>query len=550
MTGEETVTLEYDLYSLPTAQHKAGLAGLIMLIDSMEKRKVEPRPEVVKLTSSGVKVSFTMDSMQAMFDDFYDALMIEVASKNKWSGQKEKRVEEVTVTAGEGSQKVEKVYIYDLFQPKGRYLTAYYPDNGEGPWIKLWRDMLWSTLRGIPKTRNPYQERLDGSNVSLAGKTFDLLKKSEKARLKGEVLTGSISSALFIGAQDTNAEKVPFVGSIEQNLLLHFWTTAALFYVPRVLKRDGKRENVGYVIVIPEPIDLKGFLQDVSKFLGALKNETSGFRPEASLIDIPEEGGLEYLYHMSLHRVRESDFSFSIAAVEFYHLQKQGNNIKVLGSERIFSDRAVIDDYSKLRSSNSNPLYKTMRISNLLAGRPWYAGAETLFNTWPRDIFIRKPDDPPKYIFPFGGDVFKKFKAIEDELKSEGGNLMAEQTDDKLAHHVYRLIRAYVNYKSESKSGINYDGFKHNKDEQGRVVYPRDYVEARSRLCIEAFLAMRGRREQNFVEYFTGTICSVPQWLPEEEYLAVSRALINDWEKVKTLSMLALSAHSYTGKAS
>ncbi len=548
MTSEKTITLEYDLHSLPTAQHKAGLAGLIMMIDSMVKRKIEPRPEVAELTSSGAKVSFTRDSMQSMFDDFYDALLLEVSRKNKWSGQKEKRVEEVTVQTEDGAIKTQKTYIYDLFQPRGKYLTVYYPDDGEGPWIKLWRDMLWSTMRGIPKTRTPYQERLDDKHVSLAGKTFDSLKKSEKARLDGRVLTESISSALFIGAQDTNAEKVPFVGAIEQNLLLHFWTIAALYYVPRLLKRDGKLENVGYVIVIPEPVDLQYFLKDISKFLGALKSDISGYRPEASLIDVSVEGGLEYLYHMSLHRVRESDLSFSIASVEFYHLQKQGNNIKVLGNERIVSDRAVLEEYADLRSRRSNPLYKSMRIVNLLAGRPWYAGADELFNTWPRDIFIKKPDDPPKYIFSFGGDVFKKFKAIEDELKTKGGNNLTEQTDDKLAQQVYRLIKSYVNYKSEAKSGIRYDDFKHNKDEQGRVVYPRDYVEAKSRLCTEAFLAMRGRREHNFVEYFTGTICSVPQWLPEDDYLAVSRALINDWEKVKTLSMIALSAHSYTGK--
>jgi len=37
----------------------------------------------------------------------------------------------------------------------------------------------------------------------------------------------------------------------------------------------------------------------------------------------------------------------------------------------------------------------------------------------------------------------------------------------------------------------------------------------------------------------------VPQFLPEAEYLAVARALTTDWETVKTLAMLALSATSY-----
>ena len=76
-------------------------------------------------------------------------------------------------------------------------------------------------------------------------------------------------------------------------------------------------------------------------------------------------------------------------------------------------------------------------------------------------------------------------------------------------------------------------------------MYPQEYREAREKVCSDAFLAMRGRRDQEFVEYFTGTICSVPQYLSQEEYIAVARALMTDWERIKILSMLALSAHSY-----
>jgi hypothetical protein len=36
--------------------------------------------------------------------------------------------------------------------------------------------------------------------------------------------------------------------------------------------------------------------------------------------------------------------------------------------------------------------------------------------------------------------------------------------------------------------------------------------------------------------------------LPEEDYLLVSKTLMEDWEKLKTLSMLAISACSYTSK--
>ena len=107
------------------------------------------------------------------------------------------------------------------------------------------------------------------------------------------------------------------------------------------------------------------------------------------------------------------------------------------------------------------------------------------------------------------------------------------------------LIQSYVNCKTEEKSGKKFKDFRNNKDEKKRIVYPMEYREAREKVCNDAFLAMRGRRDQDFVEYFTGTICSVPQYMAEEDFLRVATALMDDWERIKILSMLALSAHSY-----
>ena len=39
------ITLEYDLYELPTAQHKAGLAGLLLMIESMKMQIPVGSPE-------------------------------------------------------------------------------------------------------------------------------------------------------------------------------------------------------------------------------------------------------------------------------------------------------------------------------------------------------------------------------------------------------------------------------------------------------------------------------------------------------------------------
>lgn len=360
-----------------------------------------------------------------------------------------------------------------------------------------------------------------------------------------------IASSLLVGAQDVNAERVPFQGEPQDNLLLHFWPVASQVYAPRRFTIKGELEDAGYVLVIPEPSDLDTFVREAADLLRSLDTTVSGYRPRDALIDVPAEGGLEYLYHLTRRRIEQSAVAPCLAAVEIYHLEKRGNDIRTLAAERVLPDQRILRGYDALRGQCRNPIIKSVRIRNLLAGRPWHEGMASVFGQYPWAFFVAHSEKTPRRVPFFGYDVRRKFDAIEAELGSgKGDNPMNdEERDDLLAQRVYRLIRAYVNQKTESKSGLKFEEFRDDKDDKGKTQYPREYREAREKVCSDAFLAMRGRRDSDFIAYFTGTICSVPQWLPEEDYLAVSVSLLADPEKVKTLSMLALSACSYLGKA-
>jgi len=114
-------------------------------------------------------------------------------------------------------------------------------------------------------------------------------------------------------------------------------------------------------------------------------------------------------------------------------------------------------------------------------------------------------------------------------------------TPDELALRVHSMIRGYVSYKTERRCGKSYADFKASsyKDDQ--------YINANNKVCMDAFLAIRGRKDhREFIDYFTGTICSVPQFLGKEQYQNLSVALLDpaQWESLKSLSMLALSALS------
>jgi CRISPR-associated protein Cmx8 len=85
------------------------------------------------------------------------------------------------------------------------------------------------------------------------------------------------------------------------------------------------------------------------------------------------------------------------------------------------------------------------------------------------------------------------------------------------------MIHAYVRVKAEAKSG-----------RQQNYADP-EYRDCLLRVCEDVFLRFRASKSQeDFVSYFTATICSVPQYLPEEDYQVVAG----------TLAMLALSAES------
>lgn len=553
--------LTYDLFSLPTAQHKAGLAGLLLLIDSLRGRRIEPIPYVEELTSTGARIAFNLGELQTLFDDLFDAVLVEVPSRKKRKQKNEsgqtvemepKRVEQKEEDV-DGKKRLTPVYIYEELRPKGAFLQYYYPD-GDALLLKLWRDMVWSTLRGVPLTRLVYAKRADGAHSPAALEFWTSLEKSLEKQRRGIILTESLSSSLLIGAEDANAERVSFQGPAADKFLLHMWPVVSLIHVPRKWSldkaKDGSlgvsRKEAGFVLSIPEPADLSQFREDARIVLRRLDPEPSGFRPRSALIDVHEEAGLEYLYHFANRATKgQGDYTLSLCALELFHLQKQGNRIRQLAVERVLPQKNVLRDYELVRKKYWNPLFKAVILRNLLDGKPWYYHFDLPLHQHRFDLFLPRQGRAVQRMIFFGQDVRRMFESIKVQLErdTKGGIMDEQNQDNRLSMRVYRMVQTYVNLRTEEKSGRKFKDF--SKDSKGHILYPPEYREAREKVCTDAFLAMRGRRDQEFIGYFTGTICSVPQYLNQEEYTAVAGALMTDWERIKTLSMLALSAHSY-----
>jgi len=385
--AEATVTLKYDLYSLPTAQHKAGLAGLCVLIETLKQRKITPLPVVDWDDEGSVTVLLTKETLATLFNDLYDAGWDEVASKQKRKDknkveikplrdEKRKEVDQKT-----GKEKDVTYYIYEDVVPKAAFLETL---GAPEVWLKLWRDSIWRTLRGVPLTRTPYNERAEGKPVNELEKVWKGLLKLAKTPFA----VGEVASSLFVGAQAVNAEKVPFVGRIDENFLLHFWQIVMRVFVPETIKVDGKREFVGYVLAIPEVCDLEGFVEEFCSMTAQLKHELAGYRPVESVISVPQEGALEYIAALVRSKAHAGAIAYNIASVEIYHLNKQGNNIVTLVSGRLPVDDLIRKSYEVIRGQYRHPLFRMQMIRNLLDGRDWYSGFDRLMSPHDREWFI------------------------------------------------------------------------------------------------------------------------------------------------------------------
>jgi CRISPR-associated protein Cmx8 len=135
---------------------------------------------------------------------------------------------------------------------------------------------------------------------------------------------------------------------------------------------------------------------------------------------------------------------------------------------------------------------------------------------------------------------------------------------DRLKHLsviIRRLIDRYVEGRAEVKTGKKAKTFPKKpipgKGDRLYTVYPSDFREAQQRVCSDAFLSMRSRHDQDFIDFFASSVCSVAQFLPPDQYEFLIQTLMTkpdadplarkvlSWEDVKAVAMIAVSACSY-----
>lgn len=537
----EILTLEYNLAELPSSQHRAGLAGLVLMVRWL---KNEPEKkgvcELTRIDETSAALQIDREGLQFLFDKVYAASNEEVERDKVIKNSRTKEVIQPKKTIkkqvlNEKTQKYEEkdFHIYDVVIPQGAFLVDY--DKSEnGIWIKLWRDLIWGILCSRDRQRIPYKKRANKEDDANISKLWTYLNKTPNKEM-------GLSSSLFVGAEGSNAEDVSFNDIAKNHFLLNFWVFITQVYAPKEWKYDRKTksekaEDVGFSLVVPDVADLEAFCEEMTDILKSRNNKLSGYRPKESVIDVVAEGGLDLMNKLNQRLKMKTHLQVSdlLLGVDVIHLHKPKNSksVKILEKTRIDPIRPMIDEYARVKERFNNRIFRNQRMLNVLNEKDWYYGFESLLSKTDSEQTIGNSF--------FRSDVRKAFEDIGVTNKSRGENNMDANSQEPIPKTieeiVYRLVGTYISAKLKSKYQLEWsEGYKGTPKEV-------EYNEKKGKVAREAFLAIRSRTESDFIDYFASTLCAFPQFLNEKGYATLAENLHSETDKVRTLTMLALSA--------
>lgn len=519
----------WSLAELPSAQHKAGLAGLAICVQYLQRKPDRKGVcEIVSLDAAGLTLRVDRDGMQALFDDVYAAALREKdypkPFKNKKTGAEKPpiRTIERTVVDKKGRESTKTYYVYGQVEPAGGIVDEWDCAQTETDklWLKLWRDFVWTVLRSRDKQRGPYKLRADKKPATDGLEALEALTEKRDECIP-------LPSTYYLGAQEITAENVAFLDRSRLQLLLHFWPFAVPIYVPRMLDREGKPKWVGYAVVVPDVVDLQRFVEDWDKLARERRSEPSGYVPRDAVVDLPAEAGLDLgrrAFQLIAKREGVAPTAPWLTAAEVFHIEKDDNNVRMRSIARVDLERARVDEYARVRDRYRSVEFRRRRIANVLEGEPWWRAYGRVCAITPEDLTIKDSK--------FRHDCRLAFTEVEMTQNDE---------EPTLEHRVYRMIRSFVTQRLVMKHG-------HDWTWERVKGTPREneYNDKKAKIARDAFLAVRSRTGADFIGYFMSTICSVPQHLGETGFIEVARALHDEKqiEHVRSLTLLALSANS------
>lgn len=480
----DLLEIEYRLADLPSAQHRAGLVGLVLMAGWIKQEYVCRGICDIEMTERGVMLYLDQLGLSELFNGLYAASREEQERLQPMRNQRTREIipplrEEVREEGPEaeadprrGAGRRTKIYVYESIVPQGAFLAELDPSGDEerGLWIRLWREVVWSILRSVPATRKPYEARANDERVTDYELVWNDLRRGWEHAVQ-------LPGTYFLGAQSLTAEKIPFRDRARHQFLLNFWPLVAQIYVPVVYDSANNLNLRGFVIAIPDVTSVDHFCRFFSSMLLARSTEPfrpRQFRPAGAIVDLVEEAGLDLLRRLREAAGRDQPpvaVEQILDGVELFHLEREGNSVRQIHFSRLEPDEDLLDRYCWIRSTFLNPLLRRQQLVSLLTGRGGSAASVAGYE----QLLARRPVSQTFMSGAFRRDVaaiFASNQAVRRPQVGEAGERVAG-----LVHHA--VASALRRELGESP--------------------PRQLVVRRAR---SSFLAIRARYGQDFIDFF------------------------------------------------
>jgi CRISPR-associated protein Cmx8 len=537
--GPASVRLEYELLGLPTAQHRAGLAGLVLQIRSMPPEKA---PVIEHVGPHSLSVVFTKQTMIDLLDDLYDTTTVRFVSDKILKDSEGRprppidRFQEQIEDKKTAKRKEVTKYVYERNdEPKCGLLSRRVV--ADHPLLRLVRDQVKSVIRTVTNARKVYKTRAETGTSGVGEKLWTSIVK-----MKVEKISGTAR----LGVEGTTAEGSVFREDPRELLLLHFWPVVSLPYVPNAFRIEEKRLKYrfkGIATAVPEVAELDTFCDVFPRLLDDLASEEAlaGYRPKVMVIDCPEQAGLDLSSRVSAlagGRLASNEIGYCVSGVEVWWTEKGKRTVRTHTVRRIDGRPELVRSYDIIKTTYRNRLFRSTAMGALVKGTTVPDEAERSYRVLPREVMFDRW---------FSADAGRFFRSVSRQLKeSKRMNLTVEETD-LLGDIVHRVVVRYLRQKVKDRTGDDpYDKkFRKTVNGRERYVHPETIVETWVKACQQTHLDVRSRNADDFLAYFTGQICTDSQYLPDKDRAVLARHLFTGgWDTVKNMVNLSLSAVS------
>ncbi len=555
--NKNLVTLKYVLSQLPSSQHRAGLAGLVLIIQWLQKRSefknlANAKLKVTDLDADTVTVQFNLAGFTALMKAHFSAAFEEREREKKRANSKQKfqTIKRKVRNSDTGRSKLTTFYIYTDIVPQGNLVRSFEPANSQNlVWTKLWQEVTWAVLRPRDKQRLPFKAMANDTEPSEIEKIWNLLQDKPDSKVP-------LSSTYMLGAQAKNNEGVSFTDLARERFLLNFWSYVARIYLPIIVDIKGKVKLNGYAIAIPDIRHLAAFCHHFPAILRERKTKELWGKPRSAIVRNLEETGLDSLgsIHSYLSQIKsELNIDKLLFGIDVFHIfrpqDKPQSKPQILSIKRYLPHRNAIAEFTKLQDKLYSPLFRQQYWQNLTRDRPRIEGFYTLLRDLPTTETIKNNSfcrdfrtvfSPPNN--PMEQEEIDNTTS-KDTIEPSKTSQPNETKEISIESLLLRLLKTYTRHQLERRFKLkwNKDWDNRKPEDLKKIKAYQNYKEKRKQIIVDLHHDFRRPREDNeFLAYFAAKFTDVYQYITTEEYLLLAQLIQTQPEQIRILCLLAL----------